>query len=111
MRIQLHENLNNDIIEYFDETVGIYSVVFRQTFHKIKNNPDINFSKLNTEIQKEYKVTKRTANSIIRDAKGRLSAIKELKKFELKSVTKKIEYFEVVVIPELEVKLANNYTI
>lgn len=105
---QLHENLNNDIIEYFDETVGIYSVVFRQTFHKIKNNPDINFSKLNTEIQKEYKVTKRTANSIIRDAKGRLSAIKELKKFELKSVTKKIEYFEVVVIPELEVKLANN---
>ena len=65
---QLHADLNNDIIEYFDETVGIYSVVFRQTFHKIKNNPDINFSKLNTEIQKEYKVTKRTANSIIRDA-------------------------------------------
>ena len=105
---QLHADLNNDIIEYFDETVAVYSVVFRQTFHKIKNNPDINFSKLNTKIQKEYKVTKRTANSIIRDVKGRLSAIKELKKCELKTITKKIEYFETVVIPELEAKLANN---
>ena len=33
---RLHENLNNDIIEYFDETVTVYSVAFRQTFHKIK---------------------------------------------------------------------------
>lgn len=80
---QLHENLNNDIIEYFDETIAVYSVAFRQTFHKINNNPKINLSKLNTEMQKEYKITKRTANSIIRDAKGRISAIKELKKFEL----------------------------
>ena len=72
---QLHAGLNNDIIKYFDETVAVYSVAFRQTFHKIKNNPNINLSKLNTEIQKEYKVTRRTANSIIRDAKGRISAI------------------------------------
>ena len=105
---QLHENLNNDIIEYFDETVTVYSVAFRQTFHKINNNPKINLSKLNTEMQKEYKITKRTANSIIRDAKGRISAIKELKKFELKMVTKKIEHLETVVIPELEEKLVNN---
>lgn len=105
---QLHENLNNDIIEYFDETVTIYSVAFRQTFHKINNNSKINISKLNTEIQKEYKVTKRTANSIIRDVKGRISAIKELKKFELKIIIQKIEHLETVVIPELEEKLANN---
>ena len=105
---QLHKNLNNDIIEYFDETVGIYSVAFRQTFHKIKNNPKINTSKLNTEIQKEYKVTKRTANSIISDAKGRISAIKELKEFELKTIIQKIEYLETIVIPKLEEKLANN---
>lgn len=105
---QLHADLNNDIIEYFDETVTVYSVAFRQTFHKINNNPKINLSKLNTEMQKEYKITKRTANSIIRDAKGRISAIKELKKFELKMVTKKIEHLETVVIPELEEKLVNN---
>lgn len=105
---QLHENLSNDIIEYFDETVAVYSVAFRQTFHKLKNKPDIHISKLNTEIQKEYKVTKRTANSIIRDAKGRISAIKELKKYELKMVLKKIEHLETVVIPKLEEKLANN---
>ena len=105
---QLHAGLNNDIIKYFDETVAVYSVAFRQTFHKIKNNPNINFSKLNTEIQKEYKVTRRTANSIIRDAKGRISAIKELKKFELKSIIQKIEHLENVVIPELEEKLADN---
>lgn len=105
---QLHENLNNDIIEYFDETVAVYSVAFRRTFHKINNNPKINTSKLNTEIQKEYKVTKRTANSIIRDAKGRISAIKELKKFELKTIIQKIEHLETVVIPELEENLANN---
>ena len=105
---QLHEDLNNDIIEYFDETVAVYSVAFRRTFHKINNNPKINISKLNIEIQKKYKVTRRTANSIIRDVKGRIAAIKELKKFELKSITQKIEHLETVVIPELEEKLANN---
>ena len=105
---QLHENLNNNIIEYFDETVAVYSVAFRQTFHKINNNPKINISKLNTEIQKEYNVTKRTANSIIRNAKGRISAIKEFKKYELKTVIKKIERLETVVIPKLEEKLTNN---
>ena len=41
---QLHDNSNADIIEYFDKTVAVYSVAFRQTFHKIKNNPDINIS-------------------------------------------------------------------
>ena len=105
---QLHAGLNNDIIKYFDETVAVYSVAFRQTFHKIKNNPNINLSKLNTEIQKEYKVTRRTANSIIRDAKGRISAIKELKKYELKTVIKKIEHLETIVIPKLELKLTDN---
>lgn len=105
---QLHEDLNNDIIEYFDETVAVYSVAFRRTFHKINNNPKINISKLNTEIQKEYKVTKRTANSIIKDAKGRIAAIKEIKKSELKTITQKIEHLETVVIPKLEKKLANN---
>ena len=97
---QLYAGLNNDIIEYFDETVAVYSVAFRQTFHKINNNSKINISKLNTEIQKEYKVTKRTSGSIIIDAKGRFLAIKELKKFELKMVIKKIE--------QLEEMLANN---
>lgn len=105
---QLHENLNRDIIEYFDETVAVYSVAFRRTFHKIKNNPDINISSLNTSLQKEYKITKRTANSIIRGAKGRLLAIKELKSFELKTITKKIRYLEDDVVPKLEEKLANN---
>lgn len=105
---QLHENLNRDIIEYFDETVAVYSVAFRRTFHKIKNNPDINISSLSTSLQKEYKITKRTASSIIRDAKGRLLAIKELKSFELKTITKKIRYLEDNVIPKLEEKLANN---
>lgn len=105
---QLHADLNNDIIEYFDETVTVYSVAFRQTFHKLKNKPDINISKLNTDIQKEYKVTKRTANSIIRDAKGRISTIKELKKFELKTIIQKIEHLETVVIPKLKEKLTNN---
>ena len=105
---QLHAGLNNDIIEYFDETVAVYSVAFRQIFHKINNNSKINISKLNTEIQKEYKVTKRTSGSIIIDAKGRFLAIKELKKFELKMVIKKIEHLETVVIPKLEEMLANN---
>lgn len=105
---QLHENLNNDIIEYFNKTVDVNSIAFRRTFHKIKNNPNINISKLNTEIQKEYKVTKRTASSIIIDAKGRFLAIKELKKFELKTIVQKIEHLETIVIPKLKEKLTNN---
>lgn len=105
---QLHENLNKDIIEYFDETVVVYAVAFRRTFHKIKNNLDINIGSLTASLQKEYNITRRTANSIIKDAKGRLLAIKELKNFELKTIIKKIRYLEDKVIPELEEKLANN---
>lgn len=33
---QLRGNLNKDIIEYFDETIAVYSVALRRTFHKIK---------------------------------------------------------------------------
>lgn len=33
---QLHEDLNHDIIKYFDETITVYSVAFRRTFHKLK---------------------------------------------------------------------------
>ena len=105
---QLHEKLNKDIINYFDETVSTYSVAFRRTFHKLNNNSKINISKLNTGIQKEYKVTKRTANSIIRDAKGRISALKELRETELKSITARIKYLKDTVIPEMEQQLASN---
>lgn len=79
---QLHEANNADLIEYFDDRRERYAKTMRETFHVIKNANDFNKSSYNTHLQNKYGITKRTANSIISDAQGRLNALKELKVFE-----------------------------
>ena len=82
---QLHEESNADLIEYFDDRRKRQSKVVRETFHLIKNANEFNKSSYNTYLQNKYEITKRTANSIISDAQGRLNALKELKVFEKKA--------------------------
>ena len=98
---QLHEENNADLIEYVDDRRKRQSKIMRKTFHVIKNSDTFNKSSYNTYLQNEYRVTKRTANSIISDAQGRLNALKELKVFEKRQLEQKIEHLEEKVLPKL----------
>ena len=98
---QLHEENNADLIEYFDDRRERYAKSMRETFHVIKNANEFDKSSYNTHLQNKYGVTKRTANSIISDAQGRLNALKELKVFEKRQLEQKIEHLEKKVLPKL----------
>ena len=91
---QLHEKNNQDIIDYFEGARGTYGRAQRKTFYTIRNSPDFNKSSYNAYLQETYGVLKRTANSIIADAQGRLNALKELKAYERKQLTRKIKALE-----------------
>ena len=98
---QLHEENNAELIEYFDDRRERYAKSMRETFHLIKNVEEFNKSSYNTHLQNKYGITKRTANSIISDAQGRLNALKELKVFEKRQLEQKIENLEKKVLPKL----------
>ena len=98
---QLHEENNADLIEYVNDRRKRQSKIMRRTFHAIKNSDKFEKSKYNTYLQNKYKITARTANSIILDAQGRLNALKELKVFEKRQLKQKIEHLENKVLPKL----------
>ena len=91
---QLHEKNNQEIIDYIDSSRGVYAKALRETFYAIKNRTEFNKSKYNSELQTKYGILKRTANSIIADAQGRLNALKELKVYEQKQLEFKIQALE-----------------
>ena len=103
---QLHEKNNQHLIDYFESARGTYAQAQRKTFYAIRNSPDFNKSSYNAYLQETYGILKRTANSIIADAQGRLNALKELKAHEQKQLTLKIKSLE-ANIGALEVKKAD----
>lgn len=88
---RLYIKNNKDIVEYFEEVKKQYSYILRKVYYIIRNNPKIKTNLLNTELQNEYSINKRTANSIIKTVQGRINSIKELKKFEIKQKQYKLE--------------------
>ena len=66
----------------------------RKLFYIFRSNIFINVNNLNKKLQYEYSVSKRTANSAIKDIKGRVKALTELKKREIKKKERKIESIE-----------------
>ena len=105
---QLHEGNNADLIEYVDKTRVLYAKAMRETFHVLKRVEHFNKSSYNTYLQNKYDITKRTANSILSDAQGRLNALTELKKYEKSQLIHKINHLENTVIPKLVEKRNNN---
>ena len=87
----LYNKNNKDIVDYFDEVKNQYNYILRKVYYIIRNNPKINTSSLNTELQHKYSISKRTADSIIKTVRGRINSIKELKKTEIKQKQYKIE--------------------
>lgn len=107
---QLHEQNNEELIEYVEVARHAYAKAVRETFYCIKNSEDFNKSSFNTYLQTRFGITKRTANSIILDAQGRISAFKELKIYEKTQLEQRIKYLENTVIPRLEQKRDDNST-
>ena len=88
---RLYIKNNKDIVEYFDEVKEQYSYILRKVYYIIRNNNKIKINLLNTELQNEHSISKRTANSIIKIVQGRINSIKELKKTEIKQKQYKLE--------------------
>ena len=88
---RLYIKNNKDIADYFDEVKSQYNCIFRKVYYIIRNNPKIKTNLLNTELQNEYSISKRTANSIIKTVQGRINSIRELKKAEIKQKQYKLE--------------------
>ena len=94
-----------ELISYFEDYIGPYSGIYRYVWSILvkgrSNGPEllngeghVSKSKLNTHVQGRFGVSKRTANSIISDAKGRLRALKELKYTEQRQRGVKIRELE-----------------
>ena len=75
---RLSEREAHDIMEYTRKYRTDYGIIQRYVWHVIVRRKNvINKSKLNTEIQMKFSVSKRTANSVIYDMKGRYKALIE----------------------------------
>ena len=88
---RLYIKNNKDIVEYFDEVKSQYSYILRKVYYIIRNIPKLKINLLNTELQNEYSISRRTASSIIKTVQGRINSIKELKKTEIKQKQYKLE--------------------
>ena len=111
---RLYTKNNKDIVNYFDEVKNQYNYILRKVYYIIRNNPKIKISSLNTKLQNEYSISKRTANSIIKIVQGIINSIKELKKTEIKQkqyrlekISKKLEKL-IPVLLELKLKAEKN---
>ena len=107
---QLHKKQNHNLIEYINSCFATYGKAKRETFHVIKYDADLNKSAFNTHLQNKYGILKRTANSIITDAQGKLNALIGLKQYEKSQLERKISSLETMIY-KLEMKVANNKTL
>ena len=111
---RLYIKNNKDIVDYFDEVKSQYNYIFRKVYYIIRNNPKIKINLLNTKLQNEYSVSKRTGTSIIKTVQGRINSIKELKKTEIKQKQYKLEKISekleklIPLLLDLKLKAKNN---
>ena len=111
---RLYIKNNKDIVEYFDEVKAQYSYILRKVYYIIRNNPKLKISSLNTKMQNEYGISKRTASFIIKTVQGIINSIKELKKTEIKQkqyklekISKKLEKL-IPILMDLKLKAEKN---
>lgn len=104
-----------DIIDYAKKYRNDFGIMERYAWRKIvRSKGRFDRSKLNTEIQQKFGVTKRTANSVIYDMKGRYKSLKELKNTELGQMEGRIDSLERNIgklkktVGELSVKAGRN---
>ena len=92
---RLTEKEAYDIIQYAHAYRSDYGTIQRYVWHVlVRQKGVIKRSELNTEVQRKFSVSKRTANSVIYDMAGRYKALKELKKTEAGQMRNKILYLQ-----------------
>ena len=106
---QLHEVNNKDIIEYFENTSVYFCKLQRKAFHIFKNENvkgnKIDYNLLLKKFMADYKISRRTANSILKDVQGRIKALAELKKYEISQKEQKIKKMK-EEIEKLDIKIS-----
>lgn len=103
---ELKPKYNQEIIDYFNDYTTVFNKIIRNIW-QYYNHQDVLISqksKLNTLIQNQFGVSKRTADSIISYVSGRYNSLKALKKYEIKRNSSKIEKLD-DLISELALKL------
>ena len=80
-------------MEYFEQNMKKQNRLFRVVWKLIQEKKWTQ-SQLNTHLQMTYQIDKRTANTLIQTAKGRLKALKELKALERANLLTKMTTVE-----------------
>ena len=92
---QLHEINNKDIIEYFENASVYFCKLQRIAFHRFKNENRTGnitkYKKFRQDFMKEHSISRRTADSILKDVQGGIKALEELKKYEISQKEHKIK--------------------
>ena len=99
--LKLNKEYNQLVGKYISDYIEIFNKIQRLTFHRIKNyyikNGKITQEDKNiiyAQLKEEFNLTTRAIDAIMSNMLGRYEAIKELKKFEQKSLERKISTLE-----------------
>lgn len=87
----LEKKHNENVINYFENTVPKYSTMKRHALHIIRNSPEIKENILNKYLQDKYLVTKRTANSCIKEVKGIVNSAIALLSLNIEKINSRLE--------------------
>ena len=82
---------NENVIEYFEDTVFDYSTMKRHALHVIRNNLEIKENILNRYLQDKYGVTTRTANSCTKEVRGIVSSALALLSVNIEKIENRIK--------------------
>lgn len=95
--LKLNRKYNQLVSKYISDYIGLFNKIQRLTFYRIKNyyikNGKITLKDRNiihSQLKEEFNLTSRAIDSILSNMLCRHSSIKELKKFEIKSLKRKI---------------------
>ena len=99
--LKLNKEYNQLAGKYISDYIELFNKIQRLTFHRIKNyyikNGKITQEDKNiiyAQLKEEFNLTTRAIDAIMSNMLGRYEAIKELKKFEQKSLERKISTLE-----------------
>lgn len=87
----LEKKHNENVINYFEDTVPKYSTMKRHALQVIRNNPEIKENVLNRYLQDKYGVTTRTANSCIKEVKGIVNSAVALLSLNIEKIENRIK--------------------
>ena len=99
--LKLNKEYNQLVGKYISDYIELFNKIKRLTFHRIKNyyikNGKITQEDKNiiyAQLKEEFNLTTRAIDAIMRNMLGLYEAIKEIKKFEQKSLERKISTLE-----------------